>query len=116
MAAPRLTSSERAAVYRLLFLLNRSFDLIVQRLDELGQTGLFASRDLREMRGLTQEMQLEINTGLLDSFQSVEHDDWAQFGKVRMALERRLRDPDDVFIHAEERRKQLAKQGKKSHP
>jgi hypothetical protein len=113
MAAPRLTSSERAAVYRLLFLLNRSFDLIVQRLDALGQTGLFTSRDLREMRGLTQEVQLEINTGLLDSFESVEHDDWAQFGKVRMALEKRLRDPDDVFIHAEERRKQLAKQGKK---
>jgi hypothetical protein len=114
MAAPRLTSSERVAVYRLLFLLNRSFDLIVQRLDELGQTGLFTSRDLREMRGLAQEVQLEINTGLLDSFEPVEHDDWAQFGKVRIAQEKRLRDPDDVFIHAEERRKQLAKQGKKS--
>lgn len=114
MAAPRLTSSERAGVYRLLFLLNRSFDLIVQRLDELGQTGLFSSRDLREMRGLTQEVQLEINTGLLDSFESVEHDDWAQFGKVRIALEKRLRDPDDVFIHAEARRKELAKQGRKS--
>jgi hypothetical protein len=114
MTAPRLTSSERAGVYRLLFLLNRSFDLIVQRLDELSQTGLFSSRDLREMRGLTQEVQLEINTGLLDSFESVEHNDWAQFGKVRIALEKRLRDPDDVFIHAEERRKQLAKQGRKS--
>jgi len=114
MAASRLTSSERAEVYRLLFLLNRSFDLIVQRLDALGQTGLFTARDLREMRGLTQEVQLEINTGLLDSFEPVEHDDWGQFGKVRMAMEKRLRDPDDVFIHAEERRKQLAKQGKKS--
>src|SRR6478736_8062196 len=107
MPAPRLTSSERAAVYRLLFLLNRSFDLIVQRLDELGQTGLFTSRDLREMRGLTQELQLEINTGLLDSVEPVENSDWAHFGKVRMAMEKRLRDPDDVFIHAEERRKQL---------
>jgi hypothetical protein len=93
MAAPRLTSSERAEVYRLLFLLNRSFDLIVQRLDELGQTGLFTSRDLREMRGLTQEVQLEINTGLLDSFESVEHDDWAQFGKVRMAMEKETQRP-----------------------
>ena len=71
MAAPRLTSSERAGVYRLLFLLNRSFDLIVQRLDELGKTGLFTSRDLREMRGLAQEVHLEINTGLLDSFESL---------------------------------------------
>jgi len=113
MPAPTLTSSQRAGVYRLLFLLNRSFDLIVKRLDELGQTGLFTSRDLREMRGLTQELQLEINTGLLDSVEPVENSDWAHFGKVRMAMEKRLRDPDDVFIHAEERRKQLAKQGKK---
>jgi hypothetical protein len=114
MAAPRLSSSERAEVYRLLFLLNRSFDLIVQRLDELNQTGLFTSRDLREMRGVTQEVQLEINNRLLDSFEPVENNDWGHFGKVRIAMEKRLRDPDDVFIHAEERRKQLAKQGRKS--
>jgi hypothetical protein len=114
MGAPRLTSSERAGVYRLLFLLNRSFDLIVQRLDELGQTGLFTSRDLREMLGLTQEVQLEINATLLDPLESVEQDDWGTFGRVRIAMEKRLRDPDDVFIHAEKRRKQLAKEGKKS--
>ncbi len=91
MTAPTLTSNERASVYRLLFLLNRSFDLIVQRLDALDKTGLFTARDLREMRGLTQEVQLEINTGLLNSLESVENNDHAQFGKVRIALEKRLR-------------------------
>ena len=85
MAAPRLTSSERAEVYRLLFLLNRSFDLIVRRLDELGQTGLLTSRDLREMRGLTQEIQLEINTLLLGPLDSLEHDDW---GHIRQSPHR----------------------------
>ena len=115
MAAPKLTSSERAEVYRLLFLLNRSFDLIVQRLDALGDAGLFSSRDLREMRGLTQEVQLEINTLLLGPLDSLEHEDLGTFGRVRTAMEKRLRDPDDVFIRAEERRKELAKQSKKSH-
>ena len=85
MAAPKLTSSERAGVYRLLFLLNRSFNSIVQRLDELGQTGHFSSRDLREMRGLTQEVQLEINTLLLGPLDSLELDDWGTFGRVRIA-------------------------------
>jgi hypothetical protein len=113
MAAPRLTSSERAEVYRRLFLLNRSFGLIVQRLDELAQTRIFSARELRELRGLTQEVQLEINTHLLGPLDSLEHDDWGEFGKVRVAMEKRLRDPDDVFIHAEARRKELAKQGKK---
>ena len=32
---------------------------------------------------------------------------------VRSAREKELRDPDDVFIHAEERRQELARQRKK---
>jgi hypothetical protein len=40
-------------------------------------------------------------------------DDWNRYGKIRQAQEKRLRDPDDVFIHAEERRKELAKQKRK---
>ena len=94
MAAPQFTSGERQDVYRLMFLLNRSFHFIVQRLDELAQTGICTSRDLKEMRGLTQEVQLEINTGVLNSLESVEMNDWAQFGKVRIALEKRLRGPE----------------------
>lgn len=100
-------------VYHHLFLLNRSFHFIVQRLDELNQTHIVSPKEIKEMIGLTQEIQLEINTLLLGPLDSLEHDDWAVFGKVRIAQEKRLRDPDDVFIHAEERRKELAKQGKK---
>ena len=36
-------------------------------------------------------------------------EDWGRVGKIRQAEEKRLRDPDDVFIQAEERRKELAK-------
>jgi hypothetical protein len=111
--AARLTSRERAELYRQIFLLNRSFDLIVQRLDNLSQTRIFRARDIREARGLAQEVQLEINTTLLGPLDSLEHEDWGEFGKVRIAMEKRLRDPDDVFIHAEERRKELAKEGRK---
>jgi hypothetical protein len=93
MTAPQFTSRERMEVYRRIFLLNRSFHLIVQRLEELGKTSILNTRDLRDMLGLTQEVQLEINTGLLNQLDSIENDDWAQFGKVRIALEKRLRTP-----------------------
>jgi hypothetical protein len=43
----------------------------------------------------------------------IELRDMHRFGKVRLAREKELRDPDDVFIHAEERRRELARQGKK---
>jgi hypothetical protein len=36
-----------------------------------------------------------------------ELEDWSRYGKVRAAWEKWLRDPDDVFIRAEERRREL---------
>ncbi|MBZ5504204.1 MAG: hypothetical protein LAO78_01840 [Acidobacteriia bacterium] len=93
MAAVNFTSGERLNIYRRMFLLNRSFHFIVQRLEELGQTDIINTRDLRDMLGLTQEVQLEINTLLLNQLDSAENDDWAQFGKVRIALEKRLKTP-----------------------
>jgi hypothetical protein len=78
-------------IYRRIFLLNRSFHFIVERLDEL--KNLLSPQDLKDLRGITQEIQLGINTALLDSLNSSENDDWAQFGKVRLAMEKRLRTP-----------------------
>jgi hypothetical protein len=55
-----------------------------------------------------------MNQELLEILHGAELDDWSRFGKVRQAREKELRDPDDVFIHAEERRKELAKRKKKT--
>jgi hypothetical protein len=59
-----------------------------------------------------QELQAEINEDVMSVMDDVELCDMHRFGKARVAREKELRDPDDVFIHAEERRKELAKQGK----
>jgi hypothetical protein len=37
-------------------------------------------------------------------------EDWATFGKIRQVEEKRLRDPDDVFIHAQERKQEIARE------
>lgn len=93
MADPNLTSGERVNVYRRIFLLNRSFHFITRHLEALDQAGIFKPRDIKEMLGLTQEVQMEINNVLLDPLSSSEADDWAQFGKVRIAMEKRLKRP-----------------------
>ena len=85
MSSLKLNSRERQDVYRRLFLLNRSFGSIVQLLDELAQTPIFPARDLREMRGHAQQIQLEINSKLLPPLESAEQADHVQFGKVRTA-------------------------------
>ena len=50
---------------------------------------------------------------MLSTLLDIETDDLNRFGKVRDARDKELRDPDDVFIHAEKRRRELAKKGKK---
>lgn len=93
MAAPNFTSAERQDIYRNLFLLNRSFHLIVQRLDKLTTYRICNPRYLREMQGFAQEVQLDINTLLVGSLHSDEENDWSHFGKVRLAVEKRIKEP-----------------------
>jgi len=90
-AVPQLTSNERQDIYLSMFLLNHCFHGIVLRLDELA--GLLGRKDLKDMRGLTQELQTETNHLILSRLESIEESDWAQFGKVRTAMEGRLREP-----------------------
>jgi hypothetical protein len=90
----KLDSRERLEVYRRLFLLNGSFHFIAQLLDELAQSPIFNAPDLRELRGLAQEVQLEINTVLLNPLESTEMNDWTRFGKVRSAMEKKLKGPE----------------------
>lgn len=114
MRAPRLTSRERAEVYRMIFLLNRSFDFIVQRLDTLQKTGLFKSKAAKLFPDFAQELQAELNQEFLSDLHDLELEDWSEYGKARQKYEKELRDPDDVFIHAKERTKQLAKQKRRT--
>ena len=91
MANSHLTSGERLRIYEAIFRLNRSFHLIVCRLSELGKFRSFNSKKLAELRGLTQEMQVEINHQLLAKLNLIEADDWYIFGKVRIRRDKRLK-------------------------
>jgi hypothetical protein len=103
-----LGAAEKVHLYRLLYRLNLSFAAIVRRCREFRETRRFNSKDLTVYQGLAQELQAEINQSLLETLEQNELDDWARFGKVSAAREKELRDPDDVFILAAERKKQLA--------
>jgi len=110
----RNNADEKAEIYVTLSSMNRAFAGIVQQLQALQQTGLFKSKTAKLFPDFTQELQAEINQELLEELHQLELDDWGRYGKAREKWEKHLRDPDDVFIHAEERRKQLAKQRKKT--
>lgn len=112
MAAP--DGTQKADVYETLSSLNMAFAGILQHLQTLQQTGLFKSKAAKLFPGFALELQAEFNQEFLEHLHQLELEDWGRYGKAREKYEKHLRDPDDVFIHAKERRKQLAKQGKKT--
>jgi hypothetical protein len=111
MAVPDVT--EKSEIYETLSSLNMAFAGILQHLKTLQKTGRFNSKAAKLFPDFAQEMQAEFNQEFLEHLHQLELDDWGRYGKAREKYEKHLRDPDDVFIHAEERRKQLAKQRKK---
>src|SRR5579864_2884907 len=109
-----LDVTKKAEIYHILYQINSSFAAIVGHFAALQQAGVVTSKSTREFQGFTQELQAEFNQEFLLDWHEIEMEDWNRFGKVRQAQEKRLRDPDDVFIHAAERKRELAKQRKKS--
>jgi hypothetical protein len=104
-----LDVTKKLSVYHLLYRINLSFANIVRRCGELEAARMFRPKYLRQFQGFAQELQAEINSELLGTLSESEMHDWTRYGKVRDAWEKYLRDPDDVFLHAEERRRQLKK-------
>jgi hypothetical protein len=111
MAAPEV--NKKLLIYHTLYRLNLSFSNIGTHCRTLQETGVFTAKSTRLFQGYAQELQAEINQELLETMHSIELHDWGRFGKIRQAEEKRLRDPDDVFIHAEERKKELRKKSKR---
>jgi hypothetical protein len=108
-----LDVTKKAEIYHILYQINSSFAAIVEHFAALQQAGVVTAKSKREFQGFTQEIQAEFNQTFLLDWHQTEMEDWYRFGKLRQAVEKRLRDPDDVFIHAAERRKELAKRRKK---
>jgi hypothetical protein len=106
--------TKKLEIYHTLYRLNRSFAAIVTHCQTLEAIRFFPSKSLRNFQGFTQELQAEMNQEFLEILHGTELEDWNRFGKVRQAREKELSDPDDVFIKAEERKKELAKRKKKT--
>jgi hypothetical protein len=110
----RNNPDEKAEIYETLSPMNRAFAGIVQHLETLHRTGLFKSKAAKLFPNFTLELQAEFNQEFLENLHQLELDDWGRYGKARQRWEKHLRDPDDVFIHAKERKRHLAKQCKRT--
>ena len=113
---PDRDARAKLRIYQTIYRVNLSFANIVANCGALGEVGILGPKDTRLYQSYVQELQAEINEDVVAIMNEVELRDMHRFGKARIAREKELRDPDDVFIHAEERRRELARQGKKPPP
>jgi hypothetical protein len=102
--------ARKLRVYQTMHRLNLSFTNIVVQCRMLGDLGVLRRKFAKLYQSYAQELQAEINSEVTGILESTESDDMFRFGKARTAREKELRDPDDVFIEAEERRKEIARQ------
>lgn len=109
-------ASAKLRIYHAIYRLSLSFANIVAHCRVLRESGILTREDAHLYQSSAQELQADINARLASILEIVESDDHARFGKVTLAYEKEIRDPDDVFIHAEERRKELARQKRKGMP
>ena len=109
-----LDVTQKTEIYHTLYQLNTAFAEVVLHSRTLQQTGLFNSKASKLFPSFALELQAEFNQEFLEELHDLELDDWNHHGKARQRWEKHLRDPDDVFLQAEERKKQLAKQRKRT--
>lgn len=108
-----LDSTSKLRVYQTIYRLNASFAEVVVHCRLLKQFRILSPKYAHLYQSFAQELQAEINQDVMSVMEGIEADDSFRHGKVRTAWEKEMTDPDDVFLKAEERRREIARQQRK---
>ena len=96
--------------YEALQTLNRCFEATLLSLERLEHLGLFRLEFLNAYRVTLEYTRAQANDELIHTLQDLEQEDTARFERLHDEWEKQLRDPDDVFFHAIERRQEIKEQ------
>src|SRR5215469_17935438 len=98
--------------YEALQTLNRCFEATLLSLERLDHLGLFRQEFLNAYRITVEYTRAQAHDELMQSLQDLEQKDAARFERLHDDWEKQIRDPDDVFFHAQERRQEIKEQMK----
>jgi hypothetical protein len=96
--------------YEALQTMNRCFEATLLSLERLEHLGLFRLEFLNAYRVTLEYTRAQANDELMRTLQDLEQDDTARFERLHDAWEKQNRDPDDIFFHAIERRREIKQQ------
>lgn len=109
--------SKQARVYETIANLNRGFEQVLDDVERLKGFGVFRG----EFRGLfvktcrltLEEMRAWANFELTEDLSERAGEDWAEYSRLLLQLEKKFRDPNDVLIEAKRLTEELAKKASK---
>lgn len=96
--------------YEALQTMNRCFEATLLSLERLEHLGLFRLEFLNAYRVTLEYTRAQANDELTHTLQDLEQEDTARFERLHDEWEKQIRDPDDVFFHAIERRQEIKEQ------
>jgi hypothetical protein len=100
-------------VYHAIAEVTGGFERLVQDLQALEQFNFIPADDLRAWLNMLLHIQAQTNSHLIESLSSREMNNMTYYERLCMEWERQLKDPDDVFIEAEQRRREIAAEEKR---
>ena len=103
--------SPKLRIYESLFLMNQGFDHVVALLRDMEKFP-FAEKDSLQCAVVEiEEVRCDMNADFAEHLADSERSDEGRFWKRRHAVEKKWRDPDDVYIDVERREEERKKQG-----
>jgi len=102
MATPKKDVLQMLSIYESLYALNGRFESVLRELKLLQQFDSFRGKPfIKHCQLAVEETRAWVSFEMLDILQSHEESEWARFGRLRSAWERKLGDAGDVLIGAE---------------
>jgi hypothetical protein len=103
--------SPKLCIYEGLFLLNQGFDHVVALLRGMEKFSIADKESLQSALAEIEEVRASMNADFTEQLGNRERFDEGRFWKQRRAIEKRWRDPDDVYLDVEHREEERKKQG-----
>jgi len=91
--------------------MNDGFEQTLRGLKELGQLKLIPKDSLRSIVVEIEEVRTGANADFAEQISERERAEHTRFGRERRAYEKRLEDPDDIYIAVQQREEQRKKTG-----
>jgi hypothetical protein len=96
------------SVFQVVAETNGSFEKLIADLEALQQVSFFPNGKLADYANVICRLRAEINLTLIEVLQDREMSNAGYFDRLCIEREQELKDPDDVLLDAELRKKQIA--------